>query len=646
MQMPYKILTALLAFTGCLSIVISGQTNPVLSLSGLGLLPGYYRFFKDKPPAPKQVISGISIAILVILFIDSIFISNDYLIGVAHLTIMFQAIKSFDLKEPWDHLQVYFMALLQLIIASELTYTIIFGVIFFLFLITFVITIVYAHFMKEGKSIVRETKGFLVVITALTLLFTIIFFVSIPRVFSGLWGKGHMNSIRTTGFSGKVDFGSFGDVKLDRTVVMRVEIDGHPGNPLYFRGMSLDYFDGTSWTNTFREKSWIYKRDDMFSISTFKKENATVQKIYVEPMDNDVIFGLDNIVAIEGGGKILLKDGTGSLFMPFKKGKRFNYTVYSIGDKPIFHGNRDPYLQLPDGMEKIQQFTYDIAGKEKNNLEKAKKIERYLRENYTYSLSVSRPPDGINPIEDFLFNTKKGYCEYYATAMVLMLRSLNIPSRITTGYAGGEINEYGDYLIVRQSDAHSWVEALIDDIWIISDPTPSLSLNAPSTFTLYLDLLRMQWYRYVIAFSFSDQKEMVRSFILPLEEPAIPVLRYRGSVRIAILLVAFSMVAFAIFILLKRQKQKRYDFISDQYVILRKTLIKKGTNISLSSTPSEVAQEASKCGADGRIHEFIDLYEKRRFGGKIIRREELTKYTNLLKELIKQIKNHRLQKIN
>ncbi len=148
MPQIYKIITGVLALTGSLSILLTGEVNPLLSMSIIGIFPGYYRFAKGMPPASKPMIGVLSILTVLTFFIDSFIISNDYFIAVAHLTIAFQTIKSFDLREPWDHLQVYFMSLLQLIIVSELTHTILFGVMFVFFLVTLVTAIVLAHFVK------------------------------------------------------------------------------------------------------------------------------------------------------------------------------------------------------------------------------------------------------------------------------------------------------------------------------------------------------------------------------------------------------------------------------------------------------------------------------------------------------------------
>ena len=149
----YSALTFIIAFTGCISLFMSGEINGVLALPGTALVYGYYRSFRGMAQAPKKAVSLLSAITLLIFIADAFIISHDYLISVANLTILFQAIKSYDLKEPWDNLQVYFMSLLQLIITSELTHSLAFGALFMLFLIAFVIAMMLAHFQKEGVTI-------------------------------------------------------------------------------------------------------------------------------------------------------------------------------------------------------------------------------------------------------------------------------------------------------------------------------------------------------------------------------------------------------------------------------------------------------------------------------------------------------------
>ncbi len=637
MPQLYKSLTFVLAFTGCVSLVMSGGIHLLMALPGIGLFPGYYRLLKNMPQAPKWSIGAFSIITLIVLLTDALIISNDSFLAVAHLTIAFQAIKSFDLREPWDHLQVYFMSLLQLIIASELTYSLAYGAIFVFFLITFVNAIIFAHFMKEGITATGGLRRPMAYISLLTLMVTALFFVSLPRVHGGLWGKSYAKTIKTVGFSDNIDFGSFGNVKLDPTVVMRIEISGDQPVAYYWRGKTLDYFDGISWRDTFRERSAVLKMGDRFSFRPFQEKDAVVQKIFLDPMDTDVLFGLSEIAAVEADTRLLFMDAANSLFLPAKKKKRFQYVVYSLRSEADVNGDVEDYLQVPAGVGRISQLTREITGRTVNDSDKASEIERYLKTNYTYSLSSRKPPAEISPVDDFLFNTKRGYCEHYASAMVLMLRTIGIPARIVTGFYGGEFNEYGGYIIVRQRNAHSWVEAALDGRWRLFDPTPPVVEKGASAIGYLLDVLRMKWHRYIVAFSASDQKEIIRTLSTPLRLPSLPVMRLQ-RIEVLLFAVAFMMTGLAVLILLKKIRFRREGFVTGRYIKLRNMMKKRGAHITPSSTPSDVMREAMRFGTDKRIGEFITLYEEHRFGGREMDGENRARYQKLMQEIIADIK--------
>jgi len=528
----YKILTALLAVTGCTGLFVTGTLNPVMFIPALGLIPGHIRLWKDAPPAPKWIISSLSGTALLLFAFDALIMTGDLFIAVAHLTVIFQAVKSFDLKEPWDHLQVYFMSLLQLIIASELTRSIVFGVIFIIFLIALVAAMVISHFLKEGAFRKIRLKMPVALISILTLFTTTILFISAPRLKGGIVGKGRMTTIKTAGFSEKVDFGSFGEVKLDPTTVMRIETQAGQA-PLYWRGMTLNYFDGISWQDTIKRRERISKYNNIFVVLSVPFDNTVKQKIFIEPLDSDVIFGLGIIAGVEMDQRTMFADEAGAVFIPEKAPKRLVYTAYSIFEGQYASGNIPAYLQMPYGLEKLRKLTDDITKNLKTDIEKASRIENHLLTNYKYSLKTSAPPAGVNPIEYFLFNSKEGYCEHYASAMAMMLRQAGIPSRIVTGFIGGERNKYGDYIIVKQSDAHSWVEAVIEGKWKRFDPTPPApQFQMPSLLSLYIDYLRLKWYRYVVGFSSSDQKSLLRYFSTPfVKMPRMPEIKIYGPRR-------------------------------------------------------------------------------------------------------------------
>ena len=634
MPIFFNILTGVIALTGCVSLLISGEINPVISLAGIALFYGYYRLMTGMSQAPKWSVSLLSVITLILFLIDFFGVSDDYLLSVANLTIFFQAIKSFDLREPWDHLQVCFMSLLQLIITSELTHSIAFGVLFILFLVALVDAIVLAHFIKSGLGAKISVRRILIRISLLTFFLTCIIFIVTPRITGGLWGKAHQKGIKTAGFSEKVDFGSFGDVKLDPTVVMRVELSSNSRGPYYWRGMTLDYFDGVSWREVATKKSLIFKRDGFFTIRPFSKEKAVIQKIYLEPIDTDVIFGLSEIAALEVNARAINVDEAQAVFLPYKKGKEVYYTVYSINELPSGDSRSRPYLQVPGGMGKVRQLAFTVTSGKNDELGKARAVENYLRDNYTYSLNTSEPPLDMRPIEDFLFHSKKGYCEHYATAMVMMLRLIGIPSRIVNGFYGGEPNAFGGYMIVRQSDAHSWVEAVIDKKWMRFDPTPAVYAGPPSKVSLYLDMLRMKWNRYVVSFSSLDQREIMHFFTLPFRLPGLPQFRVTGFKGFALhAAVAVLMLVGIMFAVFKALKWKRYGFVTAEYIKFRKELKKKGMKISPCQTPQELRKAAIHAGLNGDVSDFLRMYEEFRFGNKTMTDEEKVKYHQLLKEI-------------
>lgn len=636
MPQLYKAMTAVLAFTGCISLFISGALNPFMFIAGIGLIPGYYRLWKGMPHASKWTIGGLSIAALFFSIFDALAITGDVFIAVAHLTIVFHAIKSFDLKEPWDHLQVYFMALLQLIIASELTRSIAFGVVFVLFLVALVTAMVLSHFLKEGTLQRVRFKRPVVVISLITLLATTLFFISAPRIKGGLLGRSLAKGIKTVGFSEKVDFGSFGNIKLDPTIVMRVELSGRAELPFYWRGLTLNYFDSKSWQDTLEDKYEIQKKGERFLLRPFPMDKAIIQRIFLEPIESEVIFGLSNVTAVEIESRTLLVDDAGALFIPRKSSMRMSYTVYSIFEEQVAEGDLLRYLQLSPDAGRISRLAEDITKGIRTDMEKAVGIEGYLKTNYKYSLITSSPPEGVSPIEDFLFNSKKGYCEHYATSMVLMLRAIGIPARIVTGFVGGEENKYGGYIIVRQSNAHSWVEAVIDGRWKRFDPTPpAASVVMPSLLAMYLDTLRLKWYRYVIGFSSIDQRRLIEFISMPfVRMPQMPEVKVHG-IEPALYIIIFVAITVLVVFIIKRLGHKRYDFVTANYLKLRGALKNRGAMITASSTPSDVAREAMRLGIDGKAAEFIRLYEEARFGGKKMDKEDVEMYRHLLREMTK-----------
>ncbi|HVY54670.1 MAG TPA: transglutaminase domain-containing protein, partial [Thermodesulfobacteriota bacterium] len=171
------------------------------------------------------------------------------------------------------------------------------------------------------------------------------------------------------------------------------------------------------------------------------------------------------------------------------------------------------YLQLPRLSGRVKDLADEITSDEDNRYDKAIAVKRYLLGNYSYTRTLERGSSDY-PLEEFLFNVKKGHCEYFATAMVILLREAGVPSRIVNGFVGGTPNEHGNFYLIRESDAHSWVEVYFPEHgWVSFDPTPEAG-DAPSVGILavaasYIDYFRFRWNRYVIDFSERDQMRLL-----------------------------------------------------------------------------------------------------------------------------------------
>lgn len=669
MPILYKLLTALLALTGCASLAITGEVSPIMSLSAVALVPGYYRFFRGEKHAPTAVIGILAVLELFIFLFDAVAVSGDVFIAVAHLTIAFQALKSFDLKEPWDHLQVYFVSLLQLIIASELTTSLAFGVVFVIFMVMLVTAMVFSHFLKEGQIDKTLVSRPVYVISVLTLCITTIFFIALPRLTHRFIGKSHTRGIHTSGFSEQMDFGDLGSVKLDPTVIMRVEMDAGAGGPLYWRGRTLEVFDGIRWKNDLRTKNRIQKTGDEFLLGPYNRGQVIEQLIDLEPLDSDVIFGLSLIRGIKTDAYFLTVDAAGNLAQPGKASRRSRYTVYSDISKEEKGTPQTIYLQVPSGIERISELARDITrpsqtpkraphkndaqrddqrgaqSGDQTDAQKARAIAEYLGSNYAYSLTISPPPKGISPLEDFLFRSKRGYCEHYSSAMVLMLRSVGVHARIVTGFIGGDRNAYGGYLIVRQSDAHSWVEALINGKWKRFDPTPSVAPAAVEPYSLFWDSVKMKWARYVVGFRPSDQRaifgHLTRQFSTAFGLLRPDELSVKGvyTVRYSVLLmiVALILLLTMLSITWKRRQRKRSRAsswaITASYLKVRKALRRRGIRMTPSTTPAGIMEQTGHYSFSARLSDYLSDYNRIRFGNKGVDEALLNQEQELLREI-------------
>jgi hypothetical protein len=294
------------------------------------------------------------------------------------------------------------------------------------------------------------------------------------------------------GFSDRVDLGGVGKLRSDPTIAMRVMFPELPEEPptrrlLYLRGTAFDSYDGRSWSRTLKRRIPAEHFGGHVPLVRPGDPDSDLRlRIELEPIDPPVLFLPPSTVALKvlprgtpllGHPPTIFEGPEGELKYVSGDDRGLHYEVYIgplKGAAPSLTPlERARYLTLPDSVgDQIGNLARGWVGAETDPLRQAKLVETRLRTKYLYDLES---PSGAatEPLHHFLFESRRGHCEFYSTAMAVLLRTLGTPTRNVTGFIGGTYNRFGNYYAVRQGDAHSWVEAFIPGRgWTRFDPTP------------------------------------------------------------------------------------------------------------------------------------------------------------------------------
>jgi hypothetical protein len=484
--------------------------------------------------------------------IDSLWISGDLLTSGIHFLLVLMVIKLFNLQQRRDYVHLYAISLVAILAAASLTSDLWYVPVFLAYLLAGVWTLLLFQLTQDttpsSTAILQESSESDRLVTsklfwlanglaAATFGLTLVMFFVIPRVSVGFYQKGYGESIRTSGFSDTVDLGSIGPIKRDRSVVMRVELPDRPPHEVerfYLRGVAFDRYDGRSWANQLSHRRNLSEDSpETFTLRWNQSPQplphgpALRQHIQLEPLDTPVLFAAPFAESINGRFPAVQADVTGALYVPFPSSTRIEYSAVSRSNT-VAAADLQPqqatypelflrhFLQLPVQSERIAALARDVAESQRTTYDKAVAIQDHLSRHYRYSLDAPLAAQA-HPLEEFLFDRKTGYCEHYATAMVIMLRAIGIPARLVTGFLATEWNEYGNYYVVRQQDAHAWVEVhLPHSGWVMMDPTPADGDSAGSvppawhTVQSMLDSVRLRWNRFFVQYSATDQLAVMR----------------------------------------------------------------------------------------------------------------------------------------
>ncbi len=612
-----------------------------------------------------------------------------------------QVSRLFNRRSAADYQQVAVLAFLHLIAATVLSTSLDYAAIFFGFVVGTPWMLALSHLRREieGNYPVpvddpertqtavarvlasRRVVGpsFLVGIAALALpLFamTLGIFLVIPRVGKGFLSFQRGPGERVAGFGNQVELGDFGVIRDDPTVVLRVTLDPStherpPALGLYLRGTSFDHYDGRRWSRS-PSTAHVLGRIGMDTyplrrLPDMEKDHRL--RIVLDHLSEPVVFLPTRSVAlsipprIENAARIPRNVTHSSGFdVRYEDPDALGliYTAYVSVDAnerdilPIRPERRLNYLQLPSGHTRVATLARQVVGDAVSEFDKASRIERFLHSS-AYHYTLEQPDVGdAAPLEAFLFDAKRGHCEYFSSAMAIMLRTLGVATRNVTGFAGGRYNPYGDYYAVRQGDAHSWVEVYVPERgWVTFDPTPPARGDmgpregAWADLSALIDALRTRWLTNVVGYDLKVQTSALRKmwewWVAQRQAqrdtetrtgdagerwvPSLPSTNWLLGV------VAFAALGWLLVRLSGRERAKSRplpEHVAQAiklYTDLEHILAKRGHARPASSTPFEHARTLAEQGfaATHEVEEITRGYVEARYGNHVLSAHEIAK---------------------
>jgi protein-glutamine gamma-glutamyltransferase len=479
-----------------------------------------------------------------------------------------------------------------------------------------------------------------------TVVVTAALFLIIPRVGQAALPLGAQVSRMVSGFTERVQLGAFGEIETDPAVVMRVHLKSlSTGAPpqqlpsLRWRGIAFDHFDGQTWTVSRSTLTLTLRREQPvpFPIHKYYGGPILTQEIDLEPIDSRMVFGAPRMLSFQGRSDFVTVDDLGNVGVSTASA-RAHYTVESepeVGDPR--HADiadarhpHDPrwqarYTQLPPLSPRIGALAREVTTGSSDAWEAAQRLSAWLGRELTYTRALERPA-GTDPIEDFLFVRRAGNCEYFAAALAVMLRSLQIPARVVNGFQRGEWNPYGGYFMVRLRDAHSWVEVYVDGAgWVTIDPSPRVAAEvaaAAPPAMLWLDSLRISWYRHVVSFSLHDQLAVVESVrrgtwgwgATTLSPSAWSAGSRAWAVGGGVVLV----VLVALWLAARRGPSAPGAVVPAFYTRALRMLARRGLAPGPGETAREFAGRAPAAAWAAPLAHLTGVYERVRFGGAVL----------------------------
>jgi len=461
---------------------------------------------------------------------------------------------------------------------------------------------------RSAHPVIPELR-FATVLLIQALPVMLVLFVFFPRISGPIWGLPKDAHSGVTGLSDSMTPGAISQLAHSESPAFRVRFSGSapPPSQRYWRGPVLWHTDGRTWSTG---RMAVLQRPVVNPVVQADGE-AVHQSITLEGQASRWLIGLD--VPVEVSAPAIITAG----FQWLSKRSLRERTRYEVVSYPRFrNGSLDPRLEeaallLPDTVStRVRALARSWRDKARIDRDVVRlALDYFHNEPFIYTLTP--PLLGENTLEEFLFASRRGFCEHYAAAFVVLMRSASIPARVVTGYQGGEYNPVGNYWLIRQSDAHAWAEVWLPETgWERVDPTAavaperiehaldlaSLSPGAPARFQVgedglfslgwrrlrySLDAINNSWDQWVLSYGPELQRDVLAA--LGFNHPS-----WKNMTLMLVLLVSTLLIGIAGWLLLKK------PVISDPVLRTYQRFCERAAGLGIRRRNSEGPQDFSR----------------------------------------------------
>lgn len=679
------------------AIWVSGEIPVPFAWVGLvGFVVSY--FVGERTAGRGRIVWNTGIVAALVYFAVNVFVGTmDVVIATTVFAMLLAIHRLFNRRTIQDYGYLHLTSLLMIAGGAALSGELAFGVCFLVFAVATVWSLTLTHLRSEiedeavanhvadgGRGVLLSnrlvTPRFMGALGALALAalgLAAIVFLTFPRVSVGLLKRQAGGTGQTAGFSDRVELGGHGLIKDDPRVAFRVKLP--PGQPRpaalakHWKGASFNTYDGKQWVDDAAGPRPLRSSGARWFVLGAETADTTTYEIELaSDIGTDAVFTTGVPVALRFLSRnpalrtwqvhSLRRDGLGDLSRlspndgdvtyELRVGPESGAGLAGLGrdyDEAVV----DRYLSLPKVDERVARLAERLVG----DKDPAAAVAAVWQHLGGYDYSLQQEPKGDDPLASFLFDVKAGHCEYFASAMAVLLRQGGVPTRLVTGFYGGRYVEQGDYYAVRQGDAHAWVEVYFPGRgWQVFDPTPPASREAMlenlyGRMQLWLDGVRTAWRVAVVDYDLTTQLRGLKGIVdiaqdasRRLSTPSgAPKLARTGRV-LAVATGALGLVGLALFLWRRRRRPRKNRAIErsesqrrarDLYLELSRRLARRGVELH----PAQTARELAQASKDQSMPEapfvasIVERYLRARYGDETLGQEEASELSRAIRRL-------------